>query len=448
MRSRDWTEGSIVRNLWSLSWPVMIANSLYTVMQVFDMFWVGRLGATPMAGVGIASIIVMFVLSVMMGLAVGVRAMVARFVGAGDVDGASRVARQGFVISAVYGVVMTIVGVSLAEPILRLFGVEAGVVTAGAAYMRIVFISWAPMAFSLMAYSIMQASGDTQTPMRIAFFWTVVHIVLSPFLIFGWWVFPRMGVSGAAVANAVTQGLAGFLGTWILFSGRTRLRLTMSDFRVDFGVIGRMLKIGIPATIMSMERSLGQLVLMRFITPFGTFAVAAHSLTQRIQQVLFMPGSGLGMGAGVLVGQNLGAGKPERAERSGWMAVVMVESVMVVSSVVILLKAESIVSLFNTEPDLVAVASIFLRIAAAGGFVQGFTGVLQNSISGAGDTVPPMVVSLVAMWVVQFPLAYFLPQVTDLGVYGVRWAMVASVVIGAVFYTIYFRMGRWKRKKV
>jgi Na+-driven multidrug efflux pump len=164
--------------------------------------------------------------------------------------------------------------------------------------------------------------------------------------------------------------------------------------------------------------------------------------------ILHLPVFGLGTGAGVLVGQNLGAGQPERAERSGWTAVGLVEGFAVICLVVILIWAEKIVGIFSTEPGLVEVASTFMRIAVAGFLVLGFAGVLQNCISGAGDTLPTMLVSLVTMWVVQLPLAFFLPRVTNLGMYGVRWAMVAGIAVGAVALTTYFRLGRWKRKKI
>lgn len=164
--------------------------------------------------------------------------------------------------------------------------------------------------------------------------------------------------------------------------------------------------------------------------------------------ILVMIGIGLGVGAGVLVGQNLGARQPERAERSGWLGVGFVEVVMLIGSAAILLWAEHIIRIFNTEPDLVELASIFLRIAAAGYAVLGFTTVLQHSISGAGDTLPPMLVTLLTIWVVQIPLAFLLPRVTDLGVYGVRWAIAISMLVGAVAYVTYFRAGRWKRKRI
>jgi len=304
------------------------------------------------------------------------------------------------------------------------------------------------MSFRMMSESIMQASGDAVTPMKVNVAFRLFHVALCPFLVFGWWIFPRMGVSGAATTNVVSQSLGTALGLWFLFTGRSRLRLSLKNFRIDLGVIRRIVKVGIPASLTMAQRTFGNLVLVRLTVPFGTLAVAAHTLAQRVEMFLMMPARSFGMGGGVLMGQNLGAGQPKRAERSAWLAVGFVEGVMVVCSVAILLWAESVIRIFSTEPDLVNIASAFIRIATVGYVLMGFTNALMMCLSVAGDTLPPMLFTLLMIWVVQTPLAFFLPRVANLGVYGVRWAIVAGMVTGAVAYVVYFRMGRWKRKKV
>ncbi len=444
---RDWTKGSIVRNLLSLSWPMMVHEGFYMIGMTVDMIWVGRLGPASIAGVGIAAVIIMIAEMTMMGIIVGMTAMVARFVGAGDTKGARHVAGQAFIISFIYGAVVTIIAVFFARPIVNAFGLEADVVTEGVAYLRTLLAGALAMSFWFMGSSIMRASGDSIAPMRISIFARSIHLLLAPFLVFGWWIFPYMGVSGAALANVVAQILGTSVALWVLFGGRTRLRLTLSDFRVDFSTIRRILRIGIPAGAMGVQMSFGNVVLAWLLVPFGTLAVAAHSLYQRVMMMMFLPSWALGMGAGVLVGQNLGAQQLQRAERTGWLATGIVEAIMLVASAVILLWAEQILHIFTADPDLVRIASVFLRIATAGFIVAGLSVVLQQSISGAGDTLPPMIISSLTVWAIQIPLAYFLSQ-TTLGVYGVRWGIVAGMVFGAVAYAIYFRLGRWRRKRV
>ena len=488
-RDRDWTRGSVTRNLLGLSWPMMVTEGLYMIGISIDMVWVGKLGSVAIAGIGVAGIYAGVQMMLMTGLSVGTRALVARFIGARDIEGANHASQQAFVISAVYTVVMIILGLALAEPVLRLMGLADDVVMLGADYIRIMFgLGSVTVAFWMMGYSVMQASGDTVTPMAIVILYRIVHIPLSYALVFGWWLFPSMGSSGAAMANVISRGIGMVLVLWALYTGRAvyfdwnrwrhgwsgtdtgqgfpgrvfgfvavwrivtlgqgRLRLTMRHFRVNPAAIWRMVRIGLPASVMGAQRSLSLAVVAWLMAPFGTLAVAAHSLLQRVEMLLMPVNLGLGLGAGVLAGQNLGAGEPGRAERSSWQATGLATSLMVICSVAVLLWAESVVRIFNTDPELVAMTSRFLRIAATGYVVLGAGQVLMQALSGAGDTIPPMIFGLVTGWLVTLPLAYLLPRYTDLEVLGVRWALVVGMVVQAIFAVAYFRLGRWKRKRV
>ena len=252
-----------------------------------DMIWVGRLGSTAIAAVGVAGMATMLVQSGLMGLFMGLRAMVARFIGAKDEKQAVYVSQQAIIIGAISSLVLAVVGIFFAEEILDLVGIAPDVVDEGAMYLRIMFVGMFSMSFRFMTDSIMQSSGDTMTPLKIAVWFRVVHVVLSPVLIFGLWIFPKMGVNGAALANLITQTLGTCLGLWYLFTGRSRLKLTLKGIRLDFRMIWRIVKIGLPASVMGMQQNLGQFFLMKIIAPFGTLAVAAHTLNQRVEMILF-----------------------------------------------------------------------------------------------------------------------------------------------------------------
>ncbi|MFH0768038.1 MAG: MATE family efflux transporter, partial [Chloroflexota bacterium] len=316
------------------------------------------------------------------------------------------------------------------------------------AYMRIQLVGMVCMSFTMMNQSIMQASGDAVTPMKIDVGYRLFHIALCPFLVFGLWMFPHLGVSGAALSAVISQGIGGGIGLWILYSGRTRVRLTMKNFRLDWNMIWRIVKIGIPASLTQGERNLSQVAMVWFIAPFGTLAVAAHSLTQRVDGFLHMTASGLGQSAGVLAGQNLGAGQPKRAEKSGWLAAALFTGFMSLSAVIVWFWVENVVRIFNTEPGLVGITSTFLRINIVNQMVFGLDMVLMNCLNGVGDTMIPMLTALISSWLVQMPLAYFLPRVANLGVLGIRWALVIAAVGRSVIYAIYFKSGRWQHKKV
>jgi len=448
LAKRDWTHGSIIGNLWALAWPTVITSTLGIIGPAIDMVWIGRLGTAQVAGVGVAGIVVTVVQSLVTGLFMGTSAMVARFVGARDEETANRAAQQAFVIGLAFSLLMALVGLFLAARILAVLGVDQAVITQGAAYMRILLVGMVTISAVTVAQSIMQASGDAMTPMRIAITYRVLHLALCPSLVFGLWIFPKLGVNGAAYSNVISQAVGGALGMWVLFSGRTRLRVTLRKFRPDWQLIWRAARIGIPASLTNMERSFADLILVRLISPFGTLPVAAHSLMQRIDVFAQMPGGGLGTAAGVLAGQNLGAGQPGRAARTGWLSAGLATGISVLLSVVIWFWADQLFRIFTPSGDLISVSATFLRINIAGYVLWGVVVALSMCLNGVGDTIVPMITNLVTMLGVQLILAWWLSQHTSLGVYGVRWAAVSGIVVRAVIYTTYFQRGRWKRTRV
>ncbi len=446
--NRDWTKGSVIKNLVLLSWPMVIMESLWVISQIVDLIWVGKLGPNSIAGVGIANIILMLVWSVDMALIAGVRAMIARRIGEGDIQGANQVLGQAITLGIIWALLVTVVGVFMDASALGFFGVEVEVITESLAYLRVTLTGWIAMEIMVVCIYSIQASGDTVTPMIVEVLIRIVHIVICPFLVLGWWIFPEMGVSGAALSNVISQSLGGVILLWILFKGRTRLQLTLKGFHFEPRIIWRILKIGIPVLVMGLQGAFSGMLLMRFVSPFGALAVAAQSLASRTEMFLFVPGMALGTGAGVLVGQNLGASQVDQAKRTAWIAVSIVESFMIICSIVILVLSRNIVGLFTVDPELIELGGVFLRIATASYLVIALSSVLQNCIAGAGDTVPNMIVSLAVVWLIQLPLAYYLSKSTTLGVLGIRWAMVISTVTAAIAYTLYFISGRWKNKKV
>ena len=427
---------------------MMVGGSLNMLGPTIDMIWVGKLGAASIAGVGVSGMVVMLANSAMMGLYQSLRAMIARAIGAGDPKLANHVTQQALVISVAYSIVMAAIGIFLSKPILIMMGVGTDVVDQGVPYLRLNFVGMITMSLRMISEASMQASGDATKPMWVAVFFRIFHVALSPLLIFGVWIFPRLGVTGAAMTNVFSQGVGAAIGLWFMFSGRTRLRLTLRDYHFDAAIIWRLVKIGFPASITGMGRTLGNLIIMWFLTPFGTLAVAAHTLNQRAEMFIHTPAMALGQGAGVLAGQNLGAKQPQRAERTGWLASALLSVIMLVLSGAIFIWAEPIIRIFNSKPDLVALSATFLRIACAGWLVLGLTSVFQQCLNGVGDTLVPMVIMMINFWLLQIALAFILTRYTGFGVYGVRWAIVIGTATAAVAYTVYFKMGRWKHKEV
>jgi putative MATE family efflux protein len=444
---RDLTTGSIPRNLWSLSWPQMVESMLNVADQLADIVWAGRLGTRAVAGLGVAQTYVMTISSARMGFDTAMRALIARSVGAGDIARANHVALQAFTLSGAYSLMVAIIGVFFTVPLLQLLGVPASVIEAGGDYMRVQFAGQGAMAFRMMAGAALQASGDTLTPMRATTVSRVIHISLSPALVFGWWLFPEMGLVGAALANVLSQAAGCVVNFMSLFQGKSRLHLTLRGYRPDSAILWQLVKTGAPASVQSAERSLSQLFLVGLVAPYGDTTLAAFALTRRVEILAMMGGAGLGNSAGVMVGQNLGAGKPDRARKTvAWAVVfVLVINVFVVSFMMAFPRA--FLSIFNDDPALLDEAVKWLQIQAIGYFVMGLGMVFSQSYNTAGDTLIPMIVLLVSFWGVQQPFAILLPEL-GFGALGIAWAILLGLAVRLLIYIPYFFTDRWLRVKL
>ena len=449
--ARDLTSGSIPRNLLFLAWPIVTSNTLRVVDQLADLFWAGLgFGTTAIAGIGAAQQWAMVAMTGRMGLDTAVRAMISRAVGAGDHALANHVAMQGLTLSIIFSIVMGALGIVFTPLLLGVLGISDEVVGQATTYMGIQFVAVSITGLMMISAAILQASGDSMTPMRVDLVARVVHLVLSPFLIFGWGIpgFGGMGIAGAAVSNALAGSLGFSLLAYILFTGRSRVHLTFKGYYVDFPLIWRMVRIGGPAAVTSVERSLGHLVLFRFVTPFGTTVVAAHSLVQRTQMLINPAGMGMGQASGILVGQNLGAGQPRRARQTVAWALALVIALNMVTGSLAVSFPHVFMAIFTPSPELMDVATVWLRILALSFIMTGASMVFGQSYNTAGDTLVPMLVTLVTVWGIQQPMAYLLPKVTELGAYGVAWAPVIAVFARMCIYVPYFFWGPWLKKKV
>ena len=445
---RDWTQGPILRNLLLLSWPMIIVEVIYMASQVLDMIWVGRTGTAALAAIGICSLVALLLSVVHIALVGGARAMISRFMGAGDLDGARQVVAQAYILTLVWGMLVTVAGFLLSGHIMSLLGVQPNVAQEGSRYLRIIFAGWISLELHVIGMYAIQSTGDSVSPMIVQIVARAIHIILSPLLVFGLLVFPALGIAGAAVATVTAQTLGGLAFLWLLFSGHTRLKLSIKDFRFSPGMVGRMLKISIPALISMGLQNFGNIILARIVIPFGTPAVAAYNVASNLQSFINTPNMGVGGAVSILVGQNMGAHKIDRASRSVWLGAAILEGFLIICGIVVLVMARQIVSLFNSDPAVISLGADFLRIMTIAYLVLGLNTALVSCNSGAGDTLPNMIINLSMIWVIQIPLAYLLSHYTGLYVTGIRWAMIISPLVGCVAYLFYFRLGRWKRKKI
>ena len=461
---RNLTEGSIPRNLFTLAWPQIVAGVLQTLDQLADLVWAGFLGTRAIAGIGVAQSWGMLAATARFGFDTSTRAMVSRAVGAGDLPLANHVALQSFVLNGIVTAVTCIPGIIFTEFLLRLVGASDGIIAEGASYMRWQFMAQMTFALIGMSTAVLQATGDAITPMKAQLTTRAIHLFLSPLLVFGLGFVPALGLAGASIASALAQLVGAGMCFYVLFTGRSRLHLTLKGFRLDFPLLWRMFQIGAPAAVTGMERSLAQVILVGLVSPFGDAAQAAYAITNRVQMLVNLGSMGLGQSCGVLVGQNLGAGRPERSRATVWWALGFSLATNGAIGAIILLFPQATLLLFTRDAALLEVALPWLQIQVLGFIIFGPTIVFQQAFQTAGDTIAPMVVTLVTIWGVQQPLAIMLsgvgqswelfgrtiplPSLWDLGQFGIAWAIVTAVAARLIFYFPYFLWGPWLKKKV
>ncbi len=444
---RDLTSGSIPRNLVFLAWPQFIEGLLRVVDQIADLIWAGFFGHVAIASIGAAQQFAQMTFTARMGIDWAMRAMVSRAIGMGNPGLANQVVLHAVTLSFVYCVLLAFIGIYLTDHLLRLIGVSEAVVEQGAAYMRIQFVGQLGIGMQNLAGHSLASAGDTVTPMKSTALSRIIHVFLSPALVFGLAGFPALGIAGAALANVIAHTFALAYLAWVLFTGSSRLHLTFRGFKFDPAIIRQLIKIGLPAAINGMERTAAQLLFLRLVTPFGDLATAAYTITRKVEMFSHLGSQGLGQASGTIVGQNLGAGKPERARNTILWACGLGLVGNAILTILIVLFPDLFMSLFARDAEFLEAARTWLLIQAVGYTFTGVTQVAAQSFQGSGDTLIVMVVTLVTMWG-SLPLALFLSQATPLGVLGIAWAMVAPMLIRPLIFTPYIFWGRWSKVNV
>ncbi|MBT9161778.1 MAG: putative FMN/FAD exporter YeeO [Dehalococcoidia bacterium] len=450
-KGRDLTEGHIVRNITYLSWPIVVSALLQTTVGIVDTMMVGVLGPQPLAAVGMGHFILMLVLVFLIAISTGAQVFVARYFGAKDPEGVTRVVDQSLILSVILATGMMALGLTLSPALFRIMGAEEKVLALGVPYVRIIFGGILFMLLNFIINSILQGAGDSRTPLKILLLINILNVVLNYLLIFGIGFFPRMEVRGAAWGTVISRIVGAVMGMWVLMSGRFAVRTDiLRRFRIEPALMSQIVRIGFPAGLQGLVRSGSGIILLRFVanTIHGTYAVAALTVGLQAEAISFMPGFALGTSATILVGQNLGAGKPDRAERNGLAATWIAAIVMSCMGLLFFIFAEQIMSLFTESADVVHIGGDYLRIMAYSQPFLAMVMVFSGGLRGAGDTRTPLIYSIIHSWLVRIPLIYVLGFVLNLQTTGIWWAMTLSTVTQGLATWWKFQQGHWQRIKL
>lgn len=446
--SRNFTVEPIGHSLFLLAVPMILEMVMESVFALVDVFFVGRLGPEAVAVVILTESIMALIYAVAFGLAIGATATVARRIGEKDPEGAAKTATHVIYLGIIVSVIMGIAGIILAPTLLKALGAEPQVIAMGTTFMRIMLGGNAAVVFLFLLNAIFRGAGDAAIAMRVLWLANALNIILGPCFIFGLLFFPELGVTGAAVGTTIGRGSGVVFAFWYLFRGEKRFRIHAENWRLDPSLLWRLSRLSSTAVLQFLIGTASWSALVRVIAGFGSEAVAGYGIALRMVVFLLLPSLGLSNAAATMVGQNLGAGKPERSESAVWTAAFLNAGIYGAVGVALLFVSGSVVQFFSQDVVVINYGSDALRIIGYGFLFYGFGMVMETAFNGAGDTWTPTWINLFIFWIFEIPLAYLLAYYFGMGPHGVFWAITIAFSVLAIVAALLFRRGKWKLKMV
>ena len=447
------TDGDLAGPMITLAWPIIVIQLLQVAYNLADTFWLGQLSGNAVAAISLAFPLVFFIISVGGGFTTAGSILVAQFTGADSEGSAGKVAAQtmGFVVSM--SAALGVVGHLITGDMLALLPAEAEtaavVIPLAAEYMEVFFLGM-PALFGFFVFSsLMRGYGNTKTPMRVMFVSVALNVVLDPFLIFGWWVFPEMGIAGAAVATIFARFVAAVIGVYVLFFTNAGPDVSLPQFVPDVSMISKIVRVGTPSAAEQSTSALAMITLTAMVASFPPAVVGAFGLGNRLISLVFLPAMGLGRATNTMVGQNLGAANLDRAEDAVWLAAKFAAGVLFVIAVLAAIFPRPVVAVFlspgaENAAAIIDYGSTYVRIRAVEFVFIGVLQVLLGAFRGAGNTKTAMVISMVTLWLGRVPTVYLFAFVLGWGATGIWVGMALGNITGAIVAAAWFTRGTWK----
>ncbi|MGA7755247.1 MAG: MATE family efflux transporter [Candidatus Sulfotelmatobacter sp.] len=445
---QDYTAGSLNRAILLLAVPMVLEMVLESLFAVVDVLWVGRLGANAVATVGLTESLLSLVFAVGMGLSLSTTAMVARRIGEKDPEGAAVAAVQAIVLGLVISLAIGLPCFLFAPNLLQLMGATPEIVSVGSGYTRICLGGSFAVLLLFLNNAIFRGAGDAAIAMRLLWVSNIINLTLDPCLIFGLGPFPRLGVTGAALATFIGRSIGVLYQFYRLWKGTERIRILARQVRVRIDVLWRLVRVSLTGILQFAIAHTSWIGLVRIVSMFGAAALAGYTIAIRIVIFAILPSWGLSNAAATLVGQNLGAGKPDRAEKAVWRTGFYNMIFLGAVGLVFILFAEPVVRLFIRDNSVVPLGAACLRIISCGNIGYAYGMVMLQAFNGAGDTVTPTIVNFFGFWLLEIPLAYWLAIPLHMRSNGAFWAIVIAEAAIAGASAILFRRGKWKVQKI
>lgn len=444
----DFTEGSINRAILLLATPMVLEMLMESLFAIVNVFWVTRLGSDAVATVGLTESMMIMVFSIAIGISMSTTAMVARRTGEKDPRGAAVAGMQAILLGAGVSVAIGIPGYFFASELLALMAAPASVIEQGQQYTAIMMGSSLVVMLLFLNNAIFRGAGDAFIAMRVLWISNLINLVLDPILIFGWGPVPAFGVTGASMSTLTGRGIGVLLQLWVLFGGKSRVRLLRSDIRIVPSVLKSLIRVSSTGVLQFAIGHSSWVALVRMISTFGTVAVAGYTIGIRIFIFAVLPSWGLSGAAATMVGQNLGANKPERASKAVWLTASYNAIFLAIVAVAFIFFPTALVGIFTKDPAVTHYAVDCLRIIGYGNVAYAFGMVMTQAFNGAGDTVTPTMINVAGFWLCEIPLAWALAYPGGLGVRGVFYAIPAAHVLITIMAVTVFLRGRWKTRRI
>jgi putative MATE family efflux protein len=445
---QDFTSGSIGRAITLLAIPMVLEMSMESLFSIVDVFWVGRLGPEAVATIGLTESLLTIIFAVAMGLSMATTATIARRTGEKDPAGASVAAVQAILSGIVISVPVGLIGVLYTPALFRMMGASPSLIATGSGYSMIILGGNVVIMLLFLINAVFRGAGDAAIAMRVLWIANAVNLVLDPCFIFGWGPFPEWGVTGSAVATTIGRGVGVIYQLAVLLRGSSRVQVRLDQARLDLGVMLRLLRISVGGMLQFLVATASWLGLVRIVAIFGDSALAGYTIALRIVIFALLPSWGMSNAAATLVGQNLGAGKPQRAERSVWVTGLGNMVFLGLVTIVFVVFAEPMIRVFTDDSAVVSYGVDGLRFISYGYIFYAYGMVMVQAFNGAGDTFTPTIINLFCYWLFQIPLAYTLALPAGLGAKGVFLAITIAESAIAVVGVLVFRRGRWKERTV
>ncbi len=445
---RDFTESGLGKAIFILAIPMVLEMIMESVFAVVDIFFVSKLGADAVATVGITESVMTVVYAIGVGLAMATTALVSRRIGEKKKKEAAVVAFQAILVGAFISIFIAIPGMIFAKEFLLLMGGTESMSEKGYMFPAIMFGGNVVIMLLFIINSVFRSSGDAAISMRVMWFANVINIILDPLLIFGYGPFPELGLQGAAVATTIGRGSAVLYQFYLLSSGKYRIQLYWDSLKLKLKVMWKLLKVSGGGILQNLIATSSWILLVRIIAVSGPDAIAGYTIAIRIVIFLLLPAWGLSNAASTLVGQNLGAKKPERAEKSVWITAYVNMIFMGLMGILLAIFPEFWIKLFIADTNVVTNGIAALRIISFGFLFYALGMVLMQGFNGSGDTMTPTKINLVSFWLIEIPLAYLLAVVLNMGLTGASIAIVCAESVLALMALFLFRQGKWKKRKV